>query len=234
MQKREFIVQDLLSKIYQNQFSEGKLPHQRALAEVYQVSRFTIQEAIKSLQDIGVITVVQGSGMYISKGAKQNPLVYNSLTRNPYDRISSKLLSLTKERANEKDCQTFQIEKGEEVWQFQRLRIVNFQLTQIETSRMPVSLFPELTQKVVESSIQKFVQQSGFKISHYITSYTPVLITKEQAIFLQCKKGSPAMKIDNRCLLDDGRVYEYSELIAIDYSCTYITPFNKQNHQFRQ
>lgn len=29
MKKREFIVQDLLSKIYQEEFKEGKLPNQR-------------------------------------------------------------------------------------------------------------------------------------------------------------------------------------------------------------
>ena len=46
-EKREFIVQDLLSKIYQEEFIEGKLPNQRELARNYGVSRFTIQQAIK-------------------------------------------------------------------------------------------------------------------------------------------------------------------------------------------
>ena len=45
MKKREFIVQDLLSKIYQEEFSAGKLPNQRTLAQTYGVSRFTIQQA---------------------------------------------------------------------------------------------------------------------------------------------------------------------------------------------
>jgi hypothetical protein len=33
MKKREFIVQDLLSKIYQEEFKEGKLPNQRELSK---------------------------------------------------------------------------------------------------------------------------------------------------------------------------------------------------------
>lgn len=41
------------------------------------------------------------------------------------------------------------------------------------------------------------------------------------------------MKIRNRGLLDGGIVYESSEVIALDYSCTYITPFNKDIHQSR-
>ena len=53
MKKREFIIQDLLSKIYQEQYPDGKLPNQRALAKLYGVSRFTIQQAIKNLEEIG-------------------------------------------------------------------------------------------------------------------------------------------------------------------------------------
>lgn len=65
MKKIDFIVQDLLSKIYQNQ--NKLLPNQRTLAKNYNVSRYTIQRAIKNLEEIGVVHSVQGSGIYINK-----------------------------------------------------------------------------------------------------------------------------------------------------------------------
>jgi len=234
MKKREFVVQDILSKIYQEYYLNGKLPTQRSLAIQYEVSRYTIQEAINSLSEIGVVQVVQGSGTFIRKDAKQNPLIYNSLTRNSYNRISSKIIFLEKQPALEEDRQIFELDNEQYIWIFQRIRIVNYKITQIETSKLPVSLFPDLTSNVVEDSIQKYVQQSGYDISHYITSYTPVLITRKQSELLLCKKGTPAMKIINRCILKSGQVYEYSEVIAIDYTCTYIIPFNKESHQTRQ
>lgn len=44
MKKSEFVTQDLLSKIYQNDPSGSrKLPPERQLAEEYGVSRFTIR-----------------------------------------------------------------------------------------------------------------------------------------------------------------------------------------------
>nr|WP_259343696.1 GntR family transcriptional regulator [Oceanobacillus picturae] len=46
MKKKEFIINDVLSKIYQNYYTDGKLPTQRQLAEFYEVSRYTIQDAI--------------------------------------------------------------------------------------------------------------------------------------------------------------------------------------------
>lgn len=234
MKKREFVVQDLLSKIYQEHFTNGKLPTQRSLAKQYEVSRYTIQEAINSLSDIGVIKVVQGSGMFIRKDAKQNPLIYNSLTRNSYDRITSRVIYIEKQPALDEDRQVFELDDEQYIWKFQRIRIVNYKITQIETSKLPVSFFPDFTAATAEGSIQKYVQQSKYAISHYITSYTPVLTTKEQSELLLCKKGTPAMKIVNRGILKNGQVYEYSEVIAIDYSCTYIVPFNKESHQTRQ
>lgn len=96
MKKREFIVQDLLSKIYQEEFKEGKLPNQRKLADIYGVSRFTIQQAVKNLEEIGIVRVVQGSGIFVHEKWVKNPLIFNSLTRTPYDRIGSKMIDLKK------------------------------------------------------------------------------------------------------------------------------------------
>ncbi|VDG22572.1 GntR family transcriptional regulator [Lactobacillus sakei] [Lactiplantibacillus mudanjiangensis] len=234
MKKVEFITQDLLSKIYQQSFEGNKLPNQRDLADIYHVSRDTVQKALGRLTDMGLIRSVRGSGIFIKNAGRKNPLIYNSLTQNPYDRIRSETVFLKKIMADENDCRIFGLKKPQPIWIFQRIRIVNFQIVQIETSKMPVALFQDLTAAIIEHSVQEYVQSAGFNISHYITSYSPVLLDKSQAKLLQCKPHLPAMKIINRSLLDDGRVYEYSEVIALDYTCTYIVPFNKLSHAERQ
>lgn len=233
MKKKEFVIQDILSKIYQNQFETGKLPNQRDLAQEYGVSRFTIQEAIQTLKEIGVLQVVQGSGMFINQSIINNPMVYNSMTMTPYERISSKLIQLTREAATPADNQVFQFTDKAEVWSFERLRVVNYRIQQIERSRLPVALFPDFNEEVVKSSIQRYILEQGYQISHNITTYAPMIVDRQEAQLLQVKKGTPAMKIMNRGLLTDGRIYEYSELVAIDYACSYITPFNAQLHAAR-
>ncbi|MGM0124460.1 hypothetical protein IGI37_001838 [Enterococcus sp. AZ194] len=233
MKKREFIVQDLLSKIYQEEFAEGKLPNQRNLATTYGVSRFTIQQAIKSLEEIGIVRVVQGSGIFVHEKWVKNPLIFNSLTRTPYDRIESRVLKLEKRAADYEERRLFQLDENEEVWHFERIRIVNYKIEQLENSILPVKLFPVITKEVVEHSIQRFVEKQGYKISHYISNYTPVNLTKGQSEVLMSKRGTPAMQIKNRALLEDGRVFEYSDILAIDYSVTYIRPFDRIIHQSR-
>lgn len=233
MKKREFIAQDLISKIYQRQFSNNKLPTQRYLAAKYEVSRYTIQEALKRLTDIGIISTIQGDGIYIKENIRSNPLIYNSMTENSYEDIISKTIYL-KKVSPELDIQkTFELKKDDWVWKYQRIRIVKYEITQLETSVLPCYLFPNINEKDIEGSIQNYVRKQNYKISHYITNYRSTTVSKDESKLLNCKKGSPIMEITNRGILEDGTIYEFSKVLALNYSCTYIIPFNKENYEGR-
>ncbi|MDQ0207309.1 GntR family transcriptional regulator [Alkalicoccobacillus murimartini] len=233
MTKTEFVSDDLLSKIYQNKYQPGeKLPTERDLAEQYQVSRYTIRHAIKKLLNIGCVRVIQGSGIFVTDTKYKSPLIYNSLTEKKFNEIESKIIHLKKVEANPSLEKTFDL-KNQELWEYKRIRIVDYQKVQIETSLLPYQLFPDLNEQILAKSVHNYVQQCGYQISHFITTYSAVSVTKEDAALLNCKKGLPAMKIMNRGILSDGRVFEYSELINLDYTVSYFTPFNSHNHQQR-
>lgn len=235
LKKKDFIAQDLLSRIYQQiEFQNQKLPPERQLSQHYSVSRYTIRRALDKLVQIGIIHIQKGSGIFINQQKKHNPLIYNSITEKHYDQINSKLISFRKKIASPEERQLFNLQQGEFIWIFHRIRLVDQQGTQIEISKLPYQYFADLKQKNIESSIQQYVLNKGYTISHYLTQYQAVLINRVDAELLRCKKGIPAMKIINRCFLTDGTMYAISEIIDIHYSCTYITPFNKSNLEFRQ
>jgi len=221
MKKKEFVTQDLLSKIYQNSApGPRKLPPERQLAQEYGVSRFTIRQALEKLASIGVVRIVQGSGIWINEQARNNPLVYNSITEKRFDQIRFRMV--------------FGLSDESFIWQFCRLRFVDEQAVQIEISRMPVEGFADLNQQVIGRSLQQYVLSKGYQISHLLTTYRAVNVSREQAALLGCKKGSPAMHISNRGILEGGQVYEISDIIDINYSCTYVIPHNRENLTFRQ
>lgn len=239
MKKKEFIAQDLLSKIYQHSAlpeaqRPQKLPPERQLAQEYAASRFTVRKALEKLVDIGAVRIVQGSGIYINAGISRNPLVYNSITEKKFAQISFRMLNLHKRRPDQEEQQIFGLTSEDFIWAFCRLRAVNQRLVQIEQGKMPFRDFTDLNQKVIESSIQQYVLAKGYRISHSLTHYDAVNVTKAQAELLGCKKGVAAMHILNRGMLHDGRVYAFSDIIDIDYSCTYVIPFNQDNLAFRQ
>lgn len=235
MKKNEFVTQDLLSKIYQQ--GDGgprKLPPERQLAEEYGVSRFTVRQALEKLASIGVVRIVQGSGCWINEQARNNPLVYNSITEKRFDQMRYRMISLHKKRPNREEQQIFGLTEDDFIWQFCRLRYVDDCPVQIEVSRMPSAAFADLNQQVIERSLQQYVLQKGFEISHLLTTYRAVNVSREQAELLGCKKGSPAMLINNRGILAGGQVYEISDIIDINYTCTYVIPHNRDNLAFRQ
>ena len=149
MKKKEFVTQDLLSKIYQNNDAgPRKLPPERQLAEEYGVSRFTIRQAVEKLASIGVVRIVQGSGIWINEQARNNPLVYNSITEKRFDQIRFRLISLHKKRPDRDEQQIFGLTDDSFIWQFCRLRFVDEEAVQIEISRMPAADFADLNQQI--------------------------------------------------------------------------------------
>lgn len=235
MKKKDFVTQDLLSKIYQQSGSaRQKLPPERQLAEEYGVSRFTVRQALEKLASIGLVDIVQGSGIWVNQQARHNPLVYNSITEKRFDQIAFRMVNLHKKLPDREEQQVFGLGVNDFIWQFCRLRYVDSIKVQIEISRMPVKDFPDLNQQAIERSLQQYVLDKGYRISHLLTSYQAVSINKDQAALLGCKKGSPAMLIINRGILEGGRVFEISEIVDINYSCTYVIPFNHDNLAFRK
>lgn len=227
-------MQDLLSRIYRRHYRDGRLPAQRDLAREYGVSRYTVQEAIKMLEDIGAVESVQGSGVYVRDKLRVNPLVFNSLTRVPYARVESRMLELSCDPADKEQRLMFSLDEGERVWRFSRVRTVNHVLEQIESSCVPQKLFPEMTREVVEGSIQRFVEQSGYRISHYLTTYSATTTTGVQSKILACRRHTPAMQIINHGILTNGAVFEYSEIVALEYTVSYIRPFNREHEGSRR
>ncbi|MCG8708326.1 GntR family transcriptional regulator [Brenneria sp. 4F2] len=235
MKKKDFIAQDLLSKIYQHADPlPEKLPPERLLAEEYDVSRFTIRKALEKLASVGAIYMVQGAGNFINQDVRGNPLVYNSISEKKFNQISFRLLSLHKRCPSRQEQQLFGIPDDAFLWEFHRLQYVNERKVQLEISKMPAADFPDINRKIIESSIPHYVLSKGYGISHSLTHYQAVTVNKAQAELLDCKKGIAAMHIINQEILHGGRVYESSDIIDINYSCTYVLPFNRDNLTFRQ
>lgn len=231
--KSDFIFYDLLSKIYQQYYKGDKLPTQRELAGIYQVSRYTVQSVLNRLQGMGVIYSIQGDGIYIEPSFLKNPLMLNSILERPYGEIQSKMIYCRQVPADHRLSSVFSIPLHEPVWEYQRIRIVNYQITQLQTSWIPCALVPELNQEIIEHSIYDHVMSLGHRIGHTISKYTAINVDSKAAAVLQCHKNTPAMKIESRGLLKDRTIFEYSHIISLDYGCTYIVPFNRRLHELR-
>ena len=232
MKKHEELVQDIVSKICQNVFN-SKLPSERELVEKYNVSRFSVRKALAKLEAIGIVKSKVGSGYYINTEIIGSPLIYNSITENKFGEMTYKKIQLNKRLPTVHEMQVFSIEEDDYIWNIKRLRLIQNKITQIEETKLPVHLFDKINDDVIESSLQKHVISLGLEIDSYLTTYRAINLSKEDADLFGVKRSSSAMNITNRGFLKSGEVFVVSDIIDINYQCTYHTKFNSESLQYR-
>lgn len=234
MKKKDFVIQDLLSKIYQNKYSiYSLLPPERELMKIYSVSRNTIREAVKKLKEIGMIVSVQGRGNIVQPYNKNASLIYSSITEKKSNQIHSHVNFLRLENATVHDRQIFDLKARAKVWHFQRIRVVDGKIMEIQTSKLPQAIFHYIDQKDIKDSIQKLVTEMELNISHSIATMEAINLSETEGKMLHEKKNTAAMRIISRGILRDGVVFEYTERVVIGYRGTFKLPFSKDIYNYR-
>jgi len=234
LKKKDFIVEDIINKINGFEYKEkSKLPTERSLSEHYQVSRYTVRQALEKLEGIGYIYRVQGSGIFVNDSAYINTLIYNSLTVKKHRDISSQVLSLELVEADKELAGIFNLKQHDKLWVYKRVRIADSKKVQIEYTYMPYDLFPKLTKIDLESSVHKYVKSQQYNIDYFITEYRASNISKEEADILNCKKGLAIIKIRNRGYLEKNILFELTDSSNLDYICSYIRKYNPTTEAIR-
>lgn len=234
MSKKNFMAEDIIGKIYQNRYKSGEqLPTERELARIYGVSRDTVRRALKKLVDLNFVESIQGKGNFIKEGLAGSSLIYNSLVEKKFREISSEVLEFTEIKAGKEFSKIFDTSADDTLFQYKRIRIVDFVKVQIELTRVPKNLFPNLKRDDIKDSFHSYVIRLGYDISHFITTYSAINLSREDAELLNLKKGKAVMMIKNRGILSNSQVFEYSELVTDEYSCSYISNFNSNLLKYR-
>lgn len=228
------MAEDILSKIYQKQYLPGrKLPSERKLAVDYDVSRNTIRKAIKRLVDIDVISSVPSKGNIVKKMKRSSSLIYSSVTERKENQIESKVISLIKRPMTTQEKKIFGAALAGEVWDLKRLRIMDYKVMEHQESIFPRKLFPYFDEKMGKGSIQRLIIESGFQISHSLSTFEAVNLSEDQAKIFHVKKGLAAMRVISRTITNDGTVVEFTDRLSVDYKGTFKLPFNKETFQYR-
>ena len=235
MSNIDFVTDDLINNIIQNVYQKDnyKLPTEREMAEMYNVSRYTIRKAVEKLENIGYVYKVQGSGIFVGDAIHNNTFMYNSMTQNKFNEIRSEIIYFKETPINPELSQKCNVPPTA-FWEFKRVRIIDSQKLQVEITTLPKILFPDFNIEIAKTSIHNYVSSLGFEISHLHTEYSAVNLSAEDALLLESKRGVAATKIINRGYLKNNIVFEFSESLNLNYSCSYINDYNWNIHKLRK
>ncbi|WP_125980598.1 GntR family transcriptional regulator [Loigolactobacillus iwatensis] len=217
------IIRDLKKQIFAGKYApDMKLPDERSLAAIYQVSRSSVKRALAIMANDGIIFKKRGSGTFINPLYLENQSVFNyeganlGITDNLQmagKKPGIKLLTFDVVKVTEELARDLFLQKDDFVYRIKRLRLLDNVPFMIELSYLPIKFLPELNQKIAEESIFNFLQKKRKQaVTKAYLTISAAPSNEEDQQQLRLKPTEPVGIMAGIFFLDDGTPIEYSTM----------------------
>ncbi|HHY14492.1 MAG TPA: GntR family transcriptional regulator [Firmicutes bacterium] len=193
----------LSKKILENVWPHGeRLPTEHELCEQYGVSRITVRRALAELEREGLIVRKQGLGTFVSiPKIEQNLASFYSFSEEFQKRGFTPRNEVTEFSIQPADAtlqKTFHLAEKQEVYSFTRLRFASDIPIAIESTYLPVYLFPGLErEELIESPLYQIMNQRfGVIANSAKESFGAIALGEKEAKIFQLEMGDPAFDLE--------------------------------------
>jgi len=215
-QLMDIIIDQINSGTYKE---NDKLPSERELCEIYDISRATVRQTIQELEREGYIYKVHGKGTFVSQERfKQELLKFYSFTEE-MKKIgktpSSRVIDFEIIHLEERIALKMNLKEGEKAYKFTRLRIADDQPMMLETSYIPYDRFDGIAKEELEKQpmYDIFTKKYNCLITKAEEGFQAVSTSERESVFLQNQVNSPSMMIE-RTTYEGHNIIEYTVGIA--------------------
>lgn len=197
-----------------------KLPEQFQLAAKYKTSRVTIVHALKLLSQKKLIRTVKGHGTFILAKSIPDIFLNSGVAENDGftkhvkggGQLESHIVSFNIRKPTHDEVLALNINKGDDVYDIIRQRILNGQPAKLEYTVMPVKRIPGITKEVLHKSVYSYIQNTlGLKIGKDDRVITADKSDAYDMRYLDCSSDDPVLCVNQKAYLADGRPFELSE-----------------------
>jgi len=214
------LMEQLIQKINEGAYTEhDKLPSERELCDIYELSRITVRQALHELELEGFIYKLHGKGTFVAPKSYNQKLVklysftdeMNKIGKTPNTRV----LSFEKITIDERIAGKMGLEVLDDVYKVVRLRLANDEPLMYETSFLPCEAFPGLTKNdlVEKPMYDVFKERYNIVVTRAIEKFTATTIRKGEADFLRALENTPAMLV-KRYAYNEDKLIEYTLSVA--------------------
>lgn len=213
------LMEKLIEKIKNEYKTDEKLPSERKLCEMYDVSRITVRQALQELAQEGYIYKQHGKGTFVAPKPFTQSLVKMYSFTEEMKKIgkvpSTKVISFEGMAVDERMADKLQIAHYDKVFQIVRLRLADGEPLMYETSYIPKKYFPNLTKEDIVTRPMYDVFREDYRtvVTKAIERFTATTIRKEEAKHLQIETDEVAMLIKRYAYHHDDLI-EYTVSIA--------------------
>jgi len=207
----------LRTDILSGQLPPGaKLPVEAELAKQFNVSRITVRQALSELQDLGLVTTINGKGSYASKPGStstQGPLIGVLETmRKRGHRAHGKFVSCTNQPASRVVADELGLAPGVTVGVVTLMRYRDDAPFVLSTTWCSPDLAQRLSQQDLAELdvIVAFEEKLWIRIDRTDIRIEASIADQSLALPLECDPGSPILRVHATNLDYDGTPIAYS------------------------
>ncbi|MCI1589001.1 GntR family transcriptional regulator [Heyndrickxia oleronia] len=212
-------VKDYLEeKIILGEWDPGyQLPTEKELSAQFQVSTITVKRAIHDLVNKGILYRQRGKGTFVS--SKEDKDIYQLVSlRNEAGEDKHhphKSLSFKEEEAGVKIGKMLNIDAKDKVYKIHRLKIEEDTPVGIEYTYIPSSLFPGLTEKMIEDNLfyNVFTNKYGMNLEKAKIFFSTIIADEYESALLNISKGEQLFVLERFTHTEDQKIIEYSRFI---------------------
>lgn len=207
------VMNELAKSIETGRYVTGdRLPTEAELCKIYSVSRVTIRQALKLLQEKGYVARRQGSGTYVTY-YHTYAAVKHSARIVPFSEemaeagmaFSARVVSFGLVEASRELAEELNLEVGEKVSVFERVMMGDGRPITLERGHMPVRTFPDLSVSVLQGSKTAYIEkQRGIVIGCNHTTVDAILPDDRICELLAVDSGTPLLKMTQILFDEEG------------------------------
>lgn len=194
------IANRLIDQIESGELAPGsRLPPERTLSELFDVTRLTLRRALGRLEAQGLIIRIHGKGNYIAepKIERQTEQLVSFTNGMPRRGLSpgAKVINIEQRQVEAAIAKQLNVPVLTPVHYLLRLRMINQEPVMLEQLWAPVNCFPGLEhQDLNNRSVYEIMEtEYGISMTNAQRSLEPVIATKFEAELLGIEEGTPLM-----------------------------------------
>jgi GntR family transcriptional regulator len=215
----EQVYRILLNEIERGNLARGaRIPPERILSEQLSVSRATLRRALQELADQGLIESWVGRGTFVTGGMLSDPpSTYRSFTELGSERgltASARVLLQTVRPAVLDEADTFRIAPGAEVFDIERVRMLDGLPIAIDRARVPLVKAPALPQMdFATASLYRALEEAGVAPVRGDYAVTALAAGEREATLLETHVGASLLLASSTDYDLQGSVIELSDTL---------------------
>jgi GntR family transcriptional regulator len=187
------------------------LPSERELCRQLALSRVTVRKAISGLVEDGALIQRHGAGTFVAERIVKSFSKLTGFTDDLRARGLKPRVEFLERGMGEvtpEEAMALNLSPGARVIRLRRLRFAADKPLALEHTVVPQSIIG--SPRAIKLSLYDALDAVGCRPRRALQRLRAVALDEEQAALLGMPAGSPALSIERRAFLDDGRIVEFT------------------------